>query len=143
MIAVAQALILNWAHRTFGQVALSRLERAARLFEEAAEVAQAAGVSEEMCGRILKRTYSRPVGNVVQELGGCAVTLLAMCEVTGNSFEAVLKQEVDRCIERGPSFAAKHAEKVRDGTANVYSLAKSTILWPESPRGDGPNKDEK
>src|SRR4051812_11277389 len=57
---VEPASVLAWAVRSFGPIALNRDERAARMAEEAVEVAQVEGVPLDVMQRITARVYSRP-----------------------------------------------------------------------------------
>lgn len=113
-------MILNWAKSTFGPVAFDPAERAARLLEEAAEVAQAMGVKPEVARAIVGRTYSRPVGEVDKEVGGVLVCAYSICALIGKSPAEALYEECNRVTGRDRSeWVAKHEEKVKDGTANV------------------------
>lgn len=103
----------------FGDVVLaSRHERAARVLEEAAELAQAEGVDLAHADRVLVRVYGRPAGDPRQEGAGVAVTLLAWAAVAEVDLEGVTRAEVDR-IEALPveQLRRKHAEKVSAGIA--------------------------
>ena len=53
-------------------------ERCRRFLEEAIELVQAAGLPESMAQRLVAHVYSRPVGEVRQEVGGAMVTLAAL-----------------------------------------------------------------
>jgi len=64
-----QERILTWAIDTFGEVAKNPHERAARLVEEAIEVAQAVGLPLDTVDIIAGRVYSRPPGELAQEIG--------------------------------------------------------------------------
>lgn len=111
--------ISEWLRTRFGdEVRLNRHERAARVLEEAAELAQAEGVDRAFADRILARVFSRPRGNPYQEAAGVAVTLLAWSATTGADLDALALAEVER-IERLPveHFRQKHAEKAAAGTA--------------------------
>lgn len=108
-----------WVRSRLGTaVLMDRRERAARLVEEAIELAQAEGVSEVSIRNIAKRVYSREVGEVKQEVGGVGVCLLAYCYATDLDFVALTKREVDR-IEKVPmeKTQEKHDAKVKAGTA--------------------------
>jgi hypothetical protein len=110
--------ILAWAVRTFGPVASDRQERARRVAEEAIEVAQAEGVAAEEIHRIANRAFSRPPGDLEQEVGGLAVTLAALCANAGLDPEAAKLKEWDRISSLPESWLRrKHAAKVLAGTA--------------------------
>lgn len=115
-----QATVLKWAVDNFGTIALNRDERAARLAEEAMEVAQAEGVPAEVVQRILARVYSRPPGELGQEIGGCGITLLALAENAGIDHDAEVLREWRRVLSKSRDWwQRKHAEKVAAGTANL------------------------
>lgn len=116
-----QSDLLAWCLSTFGRKsAYNPMERAARLIEEAAEAVQAAGLSRTDAFNIVQRVYSRPPGEVAQEIGGCAFTLATFAEFHGLNAEYELQREFDRVQSIDPSyFRAKHAAKVADGCADL------------------------
>lgn len=112
-------LLLDWTCSTFGdKVAQNQQERAMRLFEEAAELAQAAGVPADKSAAILARTYSRPAGAEPQEAAQVLVTLLSYCAQLGIDLEFQFEQEVNRCIANKPALKAKYDAKVLAGTTS-------------------------
>ena len=112
--------VLRWAVNTFGLVARNRDERAARLVEEAVEVAQAEGVAIDVLERIVRRVYSRPAGDVAQEIGGLAMTLDACAENIGIDAQQEAWRELGRVLDLPRDhFVKKHAEKAADGVANL------------------------
>lgn len=118
-----QMLTYNWAVSTFGEVATDPKERAARLLEEAAEVAQSLGVGGDVAARIVERTYGRPVGQPWQEIGGTLVCIVSLCHRLGLDAESLLYDELLRVTSRPREYwTKKHDEKVKDGTANVGKL---------------------
>jgi NTP pyrophosphatase (non-canonical NTP hydrolase) len=108
-----QAAISLWARACFGdEEALSVPQRGLRLLEEAIEAAQAAGVDAETAKHLVDFVYSRPVGEVAQELGGVAVCVLALAEAAGVDAETEECREIDRVIAIDPDhFAARNAAK--------------------------------
>jgi hypothetical protein len=121
MNIVDQEQVLEWAVDRFGLVATNIDERAARLLEEAIEIAQAAGVKLETVDKIARRTYSRPVSkDIGQEIGGCGITLLGFSEAVGHDFAHEINREWERVASLPKEYwQRKHAEKVHDGTANL------------------------
>lgn len=115
-----QCDVLDWAVENFGEVARNVDERAARLVEEAIEVAQHAGVPTYVIERIMRRVYSRPVGDLGQELGGVGIALMAVAENSGLGFQTEILKEWDR-VQALPKehWQRKHAEKVAAGTADL------------------------
>lgn len=111
--------VASWLLTRFGLgVLASRQERAARVLEEAAELAQAEGLDLAQADRILVRVFSRPIGDPSQEAAGVMVTMLAWAHVATVDLLAVAEAEVQR-IEGLPieHFRRKHAEKAAAGTA--------------------------
>lgn len=116
----APAAVLQWAVNSFGAIALNRDERAARMTEEAIEVAQVEGVPLEVIQRIAARVYSRPVGELGQEIGGLMVGLYALAANSGVDPDAEFRREFDRVLSKPREhWARKHAEKVAAGTADL------------------------
>jgi NTP pyrophosphatase (non-canonical NTP hydrolase) len=113
-----QMVVFKWAARVFGACTLSPMERALRILEEAIEVAQAAGVSEDTTRRMADRVYSRSMGVLRDEVGGLLVTALAMCEVLGVDGDELERDEMERVLSLPESFVReKHDAKVRQGLA--------------------------
>lgn len=68
-------VLLDWAVRCFGADHVhQRRVRALRIVEEAVELAQACEVDAELVCSLVRNVYSRPKGDVYQELGGVVVT---------------------------------------------------------------------
>lgn len=111
--------IAAWVRSRLGTaVLMDREERAARLVEEAIELAQAEGMARSDVVKITNRVFDREVGEVTQEVGGIGVCLLAYCHAADLDFVMLTKREVDR-IEKVPAEVtqAKHDAKVKAGTA--------------------------
>src|SRR3954471_18584336 len=86
-----------WVGSTYGRTSLmDRQNRAARVFEEACELLQAEGGNAALAGGIVRRCYSRPVGEPSQEAAGTLFTLLAWSAATGIDLENVTKAEIER-----------------------------------------------
>lgn len=118
-----QRRVLKWATDNFGAIANNADERAARLVEEALEIAQAQGVPLEVVGRIATRCYSRAVGELGQEIGGCGIALLALAESAGLNFEDEILREWQRVAHLPKEhWRKKHAEKVAAGTADLSPI---------------------
>lgn len=105
-----QTRVLDWARRTFGsRTADNPTERIMRFLEEALELVQALGLSEEEVGRVVAYVYGRSVGEPAQEVGGTMVTLASLCEFFGID----MQREGDRELARidTPEMRAKIAAK--------------------------------
>ena len=111
---------LKWAIETFGNVAKNRDERAARLVEEAIELAQAEGVPLDVIERIAHHVYSKPPGDPIAELQGVALTLDACAENLGDTVQAATWRELVRVTGRSAAtWKERHDVKVADGRANL------------------------
>lgn len=111
---------LQWAIETFGNVARNRDERAARLVEEAVELAQAEGVPLAVIERIGRHVYSKPPGDPIAELQGVALTLDACAENLGDTVAAATERELARVRSRSVSeWKQRHDAKVAAGRANL------------------------
>lgn len=111
-------LILNWAVTIFGKVAKNPKERAMRVFEEAAELAQGTDVSYHECNQILIRTFNRPKNEGHLEVGGLLVTVYAYCATQKIDPMFALESEVERVLAKDSShWKKKFDDKVADGTA--------------------------
>lgn len=109
-----QAVVVEWGIRCFGKEHMDdRIVRAARFFEEAAELVQAVGLTREHALRAFNHVYERAPGSVDQEAGGVGVTLLALCDVLGLSADTCEIREINRCLSKPTeSFAARNRAKV-------------------------------
>lgn len=119
LLALLSTRIAEWATDRFGyEVLMDRRERAARLVEEAIELAQAEGVPDIRCINILRRVYARPVGEPKQEAGGVGVCWIAYCHAASMLPLSIVEEEVSR-IEGLPAEVsrAKHDAKVAAGLA--------------------------
>lgn len=111
--------IAFWTVTRLGEACLTdRHERAVRLVEEAIELCQAEGVTQEFVQRVLDRAYSRPVGDVEQEGGGVGLTFLAWAFAAKLDPMKITQCELER-IEAKPLdfYRRKQEEKARAGTA--------------------------
>lgn len=86
-----------WASYVYGaDMTGHRAERAARIVEEALELAQAEGLTPEIAHRLVGRVYSRPVGEPHLEAGGLGVCLLVYGKTAGIDVVESIRQEVSR-----------------------------------------------
>lgn len=122
-----QADVLAWAIRSFGPIAQNIDERAARVAEEAIEIAQVEGVPLETIKRIADRVYSRPPGERWQEIGGTMIGILSYAEIVGLSMAECARREFDRVLSKPREWwQKKHAEKVAAGTADLSPCSSAT-----------------
>lgn len=109
-----QRTVVEWGRRCFGKAHMAdRIIRAARFFEEAAELVQAVGLDRQHALRAFDHVYSRTPGNVFQEAGGVSVTLMALCDVLGLSADKCEADEIVRCLSKAPEyFAERNKNKI-------------------------------
>lgn len=109
-----QKVVVEWGTRCFGADHMQdRIVRAARFIEEAAELAQAVGLTKEHAIRAIDHVYSRDPGQPWQEAGGSAVTLMALCDAIGLSADDCERREIARCLSKQPEhFAARNRAKI-------------------------------
>lgn len=97
MMAVFQLKVMHWMLECFGlKIANDKTERNFRFLEEALELVQAGGMTKEQCLALVDYTYSRPVGEIGQEVGGVCVTLAALC----NAHHIEINEESERELAR-------------------------------------------
>lgn len=109
-----QAIVVDWGRRAFGPDHMAdMIVRAARFFEEAAELVQAIGLPPEHAMRAFNHVYGREPGKISQEVGGVGVTLMALCDAVGLSTDDCEVAEINRCLSKSPEhFAARNRQKV-------------------------------
>lgn len=73
-----------------------------RFLEESLELIQAIGLTKSDVFSVLAHVYSKPEGEVSQDIGGVGVTLLALSESTGISFDWALEREITRIHALSP-----------------------------------------
>lgn len=75
-----QARVLPWLRECFGQaIADDQTERNHRFLEEALELVQSCGCTEDEAHKLVAYVYGRAVGERSQEVGGVMVMLAALC----------------------------------------------------------------
>lgn len=112
-----QKRIAVWARSVFGEACMDVKERSLRFIEEAVELVQATGLSQEDVQRVVQYVYSRPVGHDYQEVGGVGCTLLALCEALVLDADALEVRELDRVTstQNTERFRAKQNAKADAG----------------------------
>lgn len=108
-----QALIVSWTERAFSrEEATSVPQRGLRLLEEAIEAFQACGGDEAIAHKLVSYVFGRPAGAVGQELGGVAVTVLALAAAAGLSADEEECREVHRVLSKPlGEFTQRNASK--------------------------------
>lgn len=110
---VRQLLVAGWARAAFGEVEATSLpQRGLRLLEEAIETFQACGGEAAIAHQLVDFVFSRPEGTIGQELGGVAVTVLALAAAASLSAEEEEVREVHRVLSKPVGeFTARNASK--------------------------------
>lgn len=113
---VRQERTLAWVQAAFGVDTVE--QRGLRMLEEAIELYQAAGCDQAQAHALIDYVFSRPVGQVAQELGGLGVTLLALAATAGLSADQEEQREVERVLSKPlEHFKARNAAKNAAGFA--------------------------
>lgn len=112
-------MVYDWAVETFGSLAQRPPERAARLLEEALEVAQSLGVPRTVVDTTVDRVYSRPVGTTSEEIGSVVCCAESLAESLGLSADSEANRWIVRLLDADPDvLRKKHAEKIALGISN-------------------------
>ncbi|NJM13393.1 MAG: hypothetical protein HC889_17345 [Synechococcaceae cyanobacterium SM1_2_3] len=86
-----------WVTCNFGTALMvDPVERAARVLEEAVELAQASGVPCDRCHRLVDRSFSRPTGEIQIEAAQVGVAILTFCEMLQVDFNVIVGTEIER-----------------------------------------------
>lgn len=111
---------LDWAIKTFGEVAKNRDERLARFVEEAIELAHTEGMGRNTLDAVINRVYSRPRGETGKEIGQAQATLEMFAENIGESSADLAEREWQR-VQTIPQseWDRRHKAKVELGIANL------------------------
>lgn len=97
---------LNWSLACFGErITDDKVERNHRFLEEALELVQSAGCTEDEANQLVKYVFGRPKGEIKQEVGGVMVTLFALGNAHRLNIQACAVQEIFRI--RQPAVMAK------------------------------------
>lgn len=111
-----QDAVREWCVEAFGvEVADNIATRCWRFFEEASELCQALGMTKADAEKLINYTWSRPVGEPHQEMGGAMVTLGALAGPAGLDMNACGNTELARCWENIDKIRAKQASKAKLG----------------------------
>lgn len=109
---VRQIKVANWVKEAFGlQQARSVEYRGLRFVEEAIELAQSCSCKKETLHRLIDHIYSRPAGELFQELGGVGLTLLALASAAGLSADWAEQAELERVLSKPLEMFKKRNEE--------------------------------
>lgn len=152
----------KWMRATFPpEIIQHKNERNHRFLEEAVELVQVCGLSEEEALMLVRRTYSRPVGEFNNEVGGAYITLCALVNAYEADLNAIGAEQLQWCWDNLERIKAKQKLKPPSGaqedheriTASeqkreaVYSTpvagcAGDGVVWPKGRRGYSPEPDD-
>lgn len=91
-------MMLAWTRAAFGTSGSTPKERAARAVEEVIELAQYEGLNLSDVYRIAYRVYSRPVGELDDELGGSLLCLLAYAAAVERDPESAAHRTFEKIV---------------------------------------------
>lgn len=121
---VFQVNVYRWLMLTFGEeVANDPVERSFRFLEEALELVQANKLTREQAHELVDYVFSRPVGDISQEVGGVAITLAALCSPLRIDIGEVAELELERIWLSITRIRAKQATKphaIRGATSEQH-----------------------
>jgi len=127
-----QVMIADWARVAFGEAEATGIpQRGLRLLEEAIEAFQACGGDEAIAHKLVTYVFGRPPGTVGQELGGVAVTVLALAAAAGLSADEEECREVHRVLSKPVGeFTQRNASK------NAAGFKMTRCPWAGCPTPD-------
>lgn len=92
-----QTKVSGWMLDCFGrEISRDKVERNHRFLEEALELMQACGGTQDEAYQLVRYVFNRPVGEKDQEVGGVMVTLAALCAAQGIDMERAGYRELNR-----------------------------------------------
>lgn len=101
-----------WMQKCFGPaVSADATERNFRFGEEALELMQSLGATEDEAIALVRYVWGRPKGEPSQEVGGVMMCLAALCNAAGLDHSICAEVELVRCWEKIDKIRAKHAAK--------------------------------
>lgn len=111
---IIQLDVEEWSNACFGPERLNDQHlTTVRFVEEALELAQAAGITEKEVDRIKHYVFSRPVGELRNEVGGTYITLCNLCTSFVIDMEAAARETLLSCWRRIEQIRSKDAGKPR------------------------------
>ena len=107
-----QERVDTWLRETFGErVPYDKTQRNHRFLEEALELVQACHCSREEAHKLVDYVFSRPRGELRQEVGGAVLSLAALCNAQGVN--------MDECGEAGLQEVWERIPEIREKQANI------------------------
>jgi len=93
------------------EISADSVERNHRFLEESIELIQANGCTQTEAHQLVDYVFSRPVGELHQEIGGVMVTLAALCLAIGENMHEAGEIELTRIWTKVEQIRAKQAAK--------------------------------
>lgn len=119
-----QDRVREWVDHCFGtKIADNKNERNERFLEESLELVQSAGMTEDQVKRLVTYVFSRPPGELKQEVGGVAVTFDALCSAH--------RLDRERCAEIELERIHGLSDEIREKQRSKPSLGKKSSVYPE------------
>lgn len=117
-----QARVKPWLDACFGpEIAGNKTERNHRFLEEALELVQSGGCTISEAYQLVEYVYSRPVGEMGQEVGGVMNTLAAFCLAYGRDMHKDGETELARVWTMVEKIRAKQAAKPKHSPLPGYA----------------------
>ncbi len=92
-----QERVHYWLEAAFGvEASKNKMERVHRFIEEALELAQSLGCTQEEAHQLVDYVFSRPVGEPLQELGGTMTTIAALSAIHEFDMNEAGETELER-----------------------------------------------
>lgn len=108
----SQTRVDEWIWHCFGEaIRGDKAERNHRFIEEALELVQAAGCTASEAHQLVDYVFSRPIGDVKQEVGGVMNTRAALCNIHDIDLDAAAETELRRVWTKSDQIRAKQAAK--------------------------------
>jgi hypothetical protein len=107
-----QGQVGAWMRACFGEeISADKVERSHRFLEEALELVQACGCTQEDAHALVDYVFGRPGGEPAQEVGGVAVTLAALCSANDIDMIDAAETELESVWTRIDQIQKKQASK--------------------------------
>lgn len=110
-------LTFDWAVRAFGsEHVMDERVRGIRFVEEAVELAQVLGASKEKLIKVIDVVYSRPPGEIQNEIGGVMMTLAVLCYRFNLDPDKCFRDELQRVLQLPEDhFTKRNQAKIKLG----------------------------
>lgn len=130
-----QQKVARWISACFGPEAKNDVkQRTLAFLEEALELAQSAGCTQEEAYQLVDYVYGRPAGAVAQEIGGVMLTLFSLGDSMSEDVELCGTLELIRVNLNIEKIRAKQAAKVASHPSPGGSISEpeqKEILTPQ------------